>query len=81
MQERIVLIFFILVGMCVFLLVDNFSVFAQQKVVFWTEKSSMPTARYSAALAVVDGILFAIGGGIGSGFVVSNNEQYDPTVN
>jgi N-acetylneuraminic acid mutarotase len=42
----------------------------------WTAKASMPTARGFLAVAVVNGILYAIGGA--SGGIV---EAYDPTTN
>jgi N-acetylneuraminic acid mutarotase len=45
----------------------------------WTSAAYMPTARYSAAVAVVNDLLYVIGGGqvLGMG-VLATNEQYTP---
>jgi N-acetylneuraminic acid mutarotase len=45
----------------------------------WNSAASMPTARYSAAVAVVNDLLYVIGGGqvLGMG-VLATNEQYTP---
>ena len=45
----------------------------------WTRKTDMPTARYVIAVCAVDGIIYAIGGGLSSGCVfVPPVEAYDP---
>src|SRR5207245_687839 len=45
----------------------------------WTTKTSMPTSRHEVAAAVVNGVLYAIGGTNGS--VVDTVEAYDPGSN
>ncbi len=45
----------------------------------WMSKEDMPTARYVIAVCEVDGIIYAIGGGLRSGCVfVPPVESYDP---
>jgi hypothetical protein len=45
----------------------------------WTQKTSMPTARLLPATGVVDGKIYAIGGGVGiSGPYLATVEVYDP---
>jgi len=43
----------------------------------WTQKSSMPTPRSAFAVAVMNGLLYAIGG-INSGVIQNAIEAYDP---
>jgi N-acetylneuraminic acid mutarotase len=43
----------------------------------WTTAASMPTARYDAAVAVVDDLLYVIGGGEAAS-AIATNEQYTP---
>jgi hypothetical protein len=44
----------------------------------WTRKASMPTARTALSAIVVDGKIYAIGGGIWNGSIFSKMEKYDP---
>lgn len=44
----------------------------------WTRKTDMPTARSGLAACVVDGKVYAIGGGPASQVALSTVEQYDP---
>ena len=44
----------------------------------WTFKADMPMARSGLAASVVDGKIYAIGGGPSRGVVVTTVEQYDP---
>ncbi len=44
----------------------------------WTQKSPMPTARYVLSSSVVDGKIYAIGGGVASGAAFSTVVAYDP---
>src|SRR2546426_11013375 len=44
----------------------------------WTTKASMPTPRYDSAVAVVNGILYVVGG-IAGATSVATVEAYDPT--
>ena len=45
----------------------------------WTRKSDMPTARSGLCASVVDGKVYAIGGGPSTGVVITTVEQYEPT--
>jgi hypothetical protein len=45
----------------------------------WVAKASMPTARCAAAAAVVNGIIYVVGGNNGS--LLATVEAYDPTSN
>ena len=50
----------------------------------WTAKASMPTARAQLGVAVVDGKIYAIGGGnntVAGPNVLNVNEEYDPATN
>ena len=50
----------------------------------WTTKASMPTARAQLGVAVVNGKIYAIGGGnntVAGPTVLSVNEEYDPATN
>jgi len=52
----------------------------------WRERSPMPTARNHLAVAAVDGKIYAIGGRVGSAFVLSSSptdivEEYNPATN
>ena len=50
----------------------------------WTTKASMPTARAQLGVAVVNGKIYAIGGGNNTAAgptVLSVNEEYDPATN
>ena len=48
----------------------------------WTAKALMPTARNALAAGVVNGILYAVGGGgTHNGFIVDTVEAYDPATN
>jgi len=44
----------------------------------WTRKADMPTARSGLCASVVDGKIYAIGGGPSSGVRIRTVEQYDP---
>ena len=44
----------------------------------WSVKTAMPTAREELAVGVVNGILYAVGGGVGCGAYVATVEAYDP---
>ncbi len=44
----------------------------------WTRKADMPTARMFLSTSVVDGKIYAIGGGIWNGPIFSTVEKYDP---
>ena len=44
----------------------------------WTRKADMPTARTGLSACVVDGKIYAIGGGPANQVVTSTVEQYDP---
>ena len=44
----------------------------------WTRKSDMPTARSGLCASVVDGKIYAMGGGPSTGVVTTTVEQYDP---
>jgi len=44
----------------------------------WTLGASMPTARTGPATAVVDDVIYVIGGGYGWGYSANVNEQYIP---
>ena len=48
----------------------------------WQTRSPMPTARNHAAIGVVNGRIYVLGGRVGSAFVVASNtdvvEEYDP---
>lgn len=44
----------------------------------WIRKADMPTPRCSLAVAVLDGKIYAIGGGIRNQVVTTAVEQYDP---
>ena len=46
----------------------------------WSPIASMGTARYGHAAAVIDGLLYAIGGEDDSGYFCSG-ERYDPAAN
>ena len=46
----------------------------------WSPIASMGSARYAHAAAVVDGLLYAIGGYDGSSYV-SSGERFDPGAN
>jgi N-acetylneuraminic acid mutarotase len=46
----------------------------------WTTKTPMPTARGALAASIVNGVIYAIGGGNGS-TVFATVEAYDPTTN
>ena len=45
----------------------------------WTSKANMPTARIYLSTSVVNGKIYAIGGGSSSEVGVSIVEEYDPT--
>jgi len=50
----------------------------------WRERSAMPTPRNHAAIGVVDGKIYVIGGRVGAAFIglasdISVVEEYDPT--
>jgi hypothetical protein len=47
----------------------------------WTTKGSMPTPRYSLAVGVVNGILYAVGGIGGGNTLLGTVEAYDPSTN
>lgn len=63
---------------CVLLVVSQVQVFAQQGT--WVAKSPMPTARFSAASASVNGTIYVIGGDVSwFGCVATGvNEAYNP---
>jgi N-acetylneuraminic acid mutarotase len=44
----------------------------------WTAKAAMPTVRFTLAVGVVNGVLYAVGGQSGPGYVTTV-EAYDPT--
>jgi len=44
----------------------------------WTRKADMPTARFGPATSVVDGKVYAIGGGVGVGDMVRSVQEYNP---
>ena len=44
----------------------------------WIAKANMPTARYGLCTTVVNGKIYAIGGGPNDNLVLSNVEEYDP---
>ena len=44
----------------------------------WTRKTDMPTARFGLSTSVVDGRIYAIGGGVLRGVMVGNVQAYDP---
>ncbi len=44
----------------------------------WTTKAPMPTRRYVLSSSVVDGKIYAIGGGVASGAGFSTVVAYDP---
>ena len=44
----------------------------------WIQKANMPTARYHAGSAVVDGKIYAIGGSLVNKEVTAIVEEYDP---
>ena len=44
----------------------------------WARKSRMPTARFGVTTSVVDGRIYAIGGGVGVGVMVRNAQEYNP---
>ena len=44
----------------------------------WTRKTDMPTARFGVTTSVVDGRIYAIGGGVLRGVMVRNVQAYDP---
>lgn len=44
----------------------------------WTVGASMITARYGIGIAVVDDLLYAVGGGYAGGEEIVRNEQYTP---
>lgn len=44
----------------------------------WTQKANMPTARWGVSTSVVDGKIYAVGGGERRG-PFSTVEEYDPT--
>jgi N-acetylneuraminic acid mutarotase len=46
----------------------------------WTRKADMPTARSGLCASVVDGTIYAIGGGPSQGVVITTVEQYDPAM-
>jgi N-acetylneuraminic acid mutarotase len=47
----------------------------------WTQKAPMPTARFGLSTSVVDGRIYAIGGGVARGVMVRNVQEYDPATN
>jgi N-acetylneuraminic acid mutarotase len=47
----------------------------------WTQKADMPTARFGLSATVVDGKVYAIGGGVYRGGMVRTVEEYDPATN
>jgi N-acetylneuraminic acid mutarotase len=47
----------------------------------WTRKAPMPTARFGLSTSVVDGRIYAIGGGVARGVSVRDVEEYDPATN
>lgn len=47
----------------------------------WTTRAPMPTVRQDLAVGVVDGILYAVGGGTAFGSAVATVEAYDPATN
>ena len=44
----------------------------------WIKKKNMPTARFGLATSVVDGRVYAIGGGVGVGDMVRKVQEYNP---
>ncbi|MDF3051923.1 MAG: hypothetical protein K0S19_28 [Geminicoccaceae bacterium] len=47
----------------------------------WVSRASMPTARRALAVAVANGLVYAIGGANGSGTVLRKVEAYNPSTN
>jgi N-acetylneuraminic acid mutarotase len=47
----------------------------------WTPKADMPTARFGLSATVVDGRVYAIGGGVYRGGMVRTVEEYNPATN
>lgn len=47
----------------------------------WTQKAAMPTARFGLSATVVDGRIYAIGGGVYRGGMVRTVEEYNPATN
>jgi N-acetylneuraminic acid mutarotase len=47
----------------------------------WTQKADMPTARFGLSATVVDGRVYAIGGGVYRGGMVRTVEEYNPATN
>jgi len=47
----------------------------------WTKKADMPTARWGLSTSVVDGKIYAIGGGDAKDNPTSTVEEYDPITN
>ena len=44
----------------------------------WTRRTDMPTARFGVTTSVVDGRIYAIGGGVNRGDMVRNVQEYNP---
>jgi N-acetylneuraminic acid mutarotase len=47
----------------------------------WTRKADMPTARAWLSASVVNGKIYAVGGGVGANLATSRMEEYDPERN
>lgn len=47
----------------------------------WTERASMPTARYAMSTAVVDGKIYVVGGMSKPGGIINTMEMFDPASN
>ncbi|MEN8163752.1 MAG: kelch repeat-containing protein, partial [Acidobacteriota bacterium] len=44
----------------------------------WTQKTDMPAARFGLSTSVVDGRIYAFGGGVNRGVMVRNVQEYNP---
>ncbi len=77
MRKSIVLLLFLLMGLCV-VEVKTVSAVAEDS---WMSVTPMPTARSMLGVAVVDGKIYAIGGISGTQNILGTNEVYDPETN